>query len=144
MSTIDRLSGRGTRLVGHARQTLESGASHLPKLLEAGAILSVAKTGLRAATTLARRNPALAITLGVVGAGVLAYRFHRRRAEAKAQANPVKLAVHRTADRTVDRVVDLDDAAGDAQASGKSAKARTRKPAGAKAATRAKSADRDA
>ncbi len=143
MSTIDRLSGRGTRLVGHARQTLESGASHLPKLLEAGAILSVAKTGLRAATTLARRNPALAITLGVVGAGVLAYRFHRRRAEAKAQANPVKLAVHRTADRTADRVVDHDDA-GDAHASGKAAKARARKPAGAKATTRAKSADRDA
>lgn len=139
MSTIDRLSGRGTRLVGHARQTLESGASHLPKLLEAGAVLSVAKTGLRAATTLARRNPALAITLGVVGAGVLAYRFHRRRAEAKAQANPVKLPVHRRVDGALDR----DDDAGDAQASGKAAKARARKSAGAKAKTRAKSADRD-
>ena len=135
MSTIDRLSERGTRLVGHARQTLESGASHLPKLLEAGAMLGVAKTGLRAATTLARRHPALAITLGVVGAGVLAYRFHRRRADAKAESTPMKLTVHRTADRRGD--------AGDAQADGKAAKKTSRKASGTRGATRAKSASRD-
>lgn len=139
MSTIDRLSERGTSLVTHARQTLGSGASSLPKLLEAGAMLGVAKTGLRAATTLARRNPALAITLGVVGAGVLAYRFHRRRAEANAQSTPVKLAVHRTAGRTADD----GDAAGDAQASGQAAKKSPRKASGTRGATRAKSASRD-
>ncbi len=135
MSTIDRLSERGTSLVTHARQALGSGASSLPKLLEAGAMLGVAKTGLRAATTLARRNPALAITLGVVGAGVLAYRFHRRRVEAKAQATPVKLTVHRTVDR--------DDDAGDVQADGKAAKKTPRKASGTRGATRAKSASRD-
>jgi len=136
MSTIDRLSERGTSLVTHARQALGSCASSLPKLLEAGAMLGVAKTGLRAATTLARR----AITLGVVGAGVLAYRFHRRRVAAKAQATPATLTVHRNADRPADRGDDGEDA----QATGRSAKARARKPAGAKAATRTKSASRDA
>ncbi|MFD0724100.1 hypothetical protein [Lysobacter brunescens] len=135
MSTIDRLSERGTSLVTHARQALGSGASSLPKLLEAGAMLGVAKTGLRAATTLARRNPALAITLGVVGAGVLAYRFHRRRADAKAASTPMKLTVHRTADRDGD--------AGDAHADGKAAKKTPRKASGSRGATRAKSASRD-
>ncbi len=137
MSTIDRLSERGTSLVTHARQALGSGASSLPKVLEASAMLGVAKTGLRAATTLARRNPALAITLGVVGAGVLAYRFHRRRKEAKAQANAVALPVHRVVDRG-------NDDAGDAQAKGNSTKARARKPAAARTTTRAKSGSRDA
>lgn len=141
MSTIDRLSERGTSLVTHARQALGSGASSLPKLLEAGAMLGVAKTGLRAATTLARRNPALAITLGVVGAGVLAYRFHRRRVEAKAQATPVKLPVHRSADHhAVDRGNDADDA----QATGSGTKTRARKPGGARTTTRTKSASHDA
>lgn len=136
MNTIDRLSERGTSLVTHARQTLGSGASSLPKLLEAGAMLGVAKTGLRAATTLARRHPALAITLGVVGAGVLAYRFHRRRADAKAHTNPVKLTVHRKADR-------VDDAA-DAQLDAEAAKSTTGKAAGSGASKRAKSVARDA
>lgn len=135
MSTIDRLSERGTSLVTHARQALGSGASSLPKLLEAGAMLGVAKTGLRAATTLARRNPALAITLGVVGAGVLAYRFHRRRADAKSASTPMKLSVHRTADRHGD--------AGDAHTDGKAVKKTPRKASAARGATRAKSASRD-
>lgn len=86
MNAIDRLSESGTALVRRARSTLESGSSHLPQWLEAGAALSVAKTGTRVATTLVRRNPGVAIAVGVVGVGVLAYRFYRKRADARADA----------------------------------------------------------
>jgi hypothetical protein len=79
MSAIHHFSQRGNGLVTQARQALGSGASHLPTWLEAGAVMAVAKTGLRATTTLARRNPGIAIALGVVGAGLLAYRFYRKR-----------------------------------------------------------------
>jgi hypothetical protein len=79
MNAMHSLSQRGNGLVTQARQALGSGASHLPTWLEAGAVMAVAKTGLRATTTLARRNPGIAIALGVVGAGLLAYRFYRKR-----------------------------------------------------------------
>jgi hypothetical protein len=79
MSAIHHLSQRGNGLVTQARQALGSGTSHLPTWLEAGAVMAVAKTGLRATTTLARRNPGVMIALGVVGAGLLAYRFYRKR-----------------------------------------------------------------
>lgn len=92
MNTIDRFSESGTALVRRARDTLGSGTSHLPQWLEAGAALSVAKTGTRMATTLVRRNPGIAIAVGVVGAGVLAYRFYRRRAEA-AQTDAPRAAI---------------------------------------------------
>ena len=127
MNAIDRLSERGTSLVGHARQTLESGASHLPKWMEAGAMLGVAKTGVRAATTLARRNPGLAITLGVVGAGVLAYRYYRKRAQA--HDAPVTLMVHRKSDRSDEAVDALVD---------ETPKARSRKAAKPSGSARAK------
>lgn len=107
MSSIERLSERGSSLVTHARDTLASGAAHLPKWLEAGAALGIAKTGARAATTLARRNPGVAIALGVVGAGLLAYRFYRKRAEAEATRPPTRLVVHRKGKRQ-DDVQDVD------------------------------------
>lgn len=92
MNAIDHLSESGTALVRRARGSLESGTSHLPQWLEAGAMLSVAKTGTRVATTLVRRNPGVAIAVGVVGVGVLAYRFYRRRAEA-AQTDAPRAAI---------------------------------------------------
>lgn len=85
-NTIDRLSDSGTALVRQARRTFESTSSHLPSLpkwLEAGAALSVAKAGTKAATTLVRRNPGILLAVGVVGAGVLAYRAYRRHADAR-------------------------------------------------------------
>lgn len=84
MSAMHSLTQRGTGLVGQARQALGSGASHLPTWLEAGAMVGAARTGLRATTTLARRHPGVAIALGVVGAGLLAYRFYRKRANGSA------------------------------------------------------------
>ena len=88
-NTIDRLSDSGTALVRQARRTFESTSSHmpnLPKWLEAGAALSVAKAGTKAATTLVRRNPGILLAVGVVGAGVLAYRAYRRHADARVDA----------------------------------------------------------
>lgn len=92
MNTIERLSESGTALARRARSSLESGSSHLPQWLGAGAALSVAKTGTKVATTLVRRNPGVAIAVGVVGVGVLAYRFYRRRAEA-AQTDAPRAAI---------------------------------------------------
>ncbi len=92
MNAIDRLSDSGSALVHQARRTLSATSSHLPQWLEAGAVMSVAKTGTRAATTLVRRNPGVAIAIGVVGVGVLAYRFFRRRADA-AQTQAPRAAI---------------------------------------------------
>lgn len=86
MNAIDRLSQSSTALARQARRTFEATSSHLPQWLEAGAVLSVAKTGTKVATTLVRRNPGVAIALGVVGVGVLAYRFYRKRAAAQTDA----------------------------------------------------------
>lgn len=85
MNTIDRLTDSSTALVQQARNVLQS--ANLPQWLETGAVLGVAKSGTRAATTLARRNPGVALAIGVVGAGVLAYRFYRKRAAAKIDVN---------------------------------------------------------
>ncbi|MES2670565.1 MAG: hypothetical protein V4673_09145 [Pseudomonadota bacterium] len=88
-STIDRLSDSGTALVRQARRTFESTSSRmpdLPKWIEAGAALSVAKAGTKVATTLVRRNPGILLAVGVVGAGVLAYRAYRRHADARVDA----------------------------------------------------------
>lgn len=90
-NTIDRLSDSGTALVRQARRTFESTSSHLPNLpkwLEAGAALTVAKAGTKAATTLVRRNPGVLLAVGVVGAGILAYRAYRRHADARVDATP--------------------------------------------------------
>lgn len=88
-STIDRLSDSGSAIVRQARRTLESTSSRmpdLPKWIEAGAALSVAKAGTKVATTLVRRNPGILLAVGVVGAGVLAYRAYRRHADARVDA----------------------------------------------------------
>lgn len=90
-NTIDRLSESGTALARQARRTFEATSSHLPNLpkwLEAGAALTVAKAGTKAATTLVRRNPGVLLAIGVVGAGVLAYRAYRRHADARVDAAP--------------------------------------------------------
>lgn len=84
MNAMHSLSQRGTGLVSQARQSLGSGVSHLPTWLEAGAVMAMAKTGLRTTTKMARRHPGVAIALGVVGAGLLAYRFYRKRANGSA------------------------------------------------------------
>ena len=92
MNAIDRLSQSSTALARQARRTFESTSAHLPQWLEAGAVLSVAKTGTKVATTLVRRNPGIAIAVGVVGVGVLAYRFYRKRAAA-AQTDAPRAAI---------------------------------------------------
>lgn len=88
-STIDRLSDSGTALARQARRTFESTTAHLPSLpkwLEAGAALSMAKVGTKAATSLVRRNPGVLVAVGVVGAGVLAYRAYRRYSDRRVDA----------------------------------------------------------
>lgn len=126
MNTFDRLSDRGTHLVSQARRTLESTSSHLPKLLEAGAVMGVAKTGVSAAAKLARRNPGVLVAIGVLGAGVLAYRFYRRRANAQtAGAKPA-----------ISGKVDRDGAGEDADVAVAASDGRKRKSAGNKRKSR--------
>lgn len=90
MNTINRLSDNRVALMERARDTFGNATSHLPRWLEAGAVLSVAKTSTKAATTLVRRNPGVTIAIGVIGAGVLAYRFYRRRVDAKRQPDVIE------------------------------------------------------
>jgi hypothetical protein len=109
MNAMHSLSQRGTGLVSQARRSIGSSVSHLPTWLEAGAVMAVAKTGLRATTTLARRHPGVMIALGVVGAGLLAYRFYRKRANGHAvhAGNGALLDDHeRGSDELVVEVID--------------------------------------
>lgn len=79
MKTIERLSSSSTALAHRARKTIDATSSLLPQWLGTGAALTLARTGTKVATTFVRRNPAAALAIGVVGAGVLAYRMYRRR-----------------------------------------------------------------
>jgi hypothetical protein len=92
MKTIERLSSSSTALAHRARKTIDATSSLLPQWLGTGAALTLARTGTKVATTFVRRNPAAALAIGVVGAGVLAYRMYRRRAadaaDGTAQAVP--------------------------------------------------------
>jgi hypothetical protein len=109
MNAMHSLSQRDTGLVSQARRSIGSSVSHLPTWLEAGAVMAVAKTGLRATTTLARRHPGVMIALGVVGAGLLAYRFYRKRTNGHAvhAGNGALLDDHgRGSDELVVEVID--------------------------------------
>lgn len=81
MKLIDRLSNNPMALT---RNAIGSASASVPQWLSTGAALTLAKTGTKVASTLVRRNPAFAVAVGVVGAGVLAYRFYRRRELAQA------------------------------------------------------------
>lgn len=80
MKTINRNRSKNYALAQHAQKAISATSSLFPQWLSTGAALSLAKTGTRVATKLARRNPAAAVAIGVVGVGVLAYRMYRRRA----------------------------------------------------------------
>lgn len=80
MKTINRNRSKNYALAQHAQKAISATSSLLPQWLSTGAALSLAKTGTRVATKLARRNPAAAVAIGFVGVGVLAYRMYRRRA----------------------------------------------------------------
>lgn len=137
-NTIDRLSDSGSALVRQARRTLESTSSHLPDLpkwLEAGAALGVAKAGTRAATTLVRRNPGILLAVGVVGAGVLAYRAYRRHADARVDAPRAAISGKVTrSNGTKVKVAAADESEAKAESSDK------RAPRARKTSKRAKSA----
>ena len=80
MKTSNRNSSNSSAPAQHAQKTISATSSLFPRWLSTGAALSLAKTGTKVATKLARRNPAAAVAIGVVGVGVLAYRMYRRRA----------------------------------------------------------------
>ena len=67
------------RLADHARRAFDTAQPALMQWVKGGAALGVARTGAKVALTVAKRNPAIFVAAGVLGAGVLAYRFYRKR-----------------------------------------------------------------
>ncbi len=67
------------RLALHARRAFDAAQPSIAQWVKGGAALGVARTGAKVALTVAKRNPAVFVAAGVLGAGVLAYRFYRKR-----------------------------------------------------------------
>ena len=63
----------------HARRALDAGRPAVTEWIKGGAALAATRTGAKLALTVAKRNPAVFVAAGVLGAGVLAYRFYRKR-----------------------------------------------------------------
>lgn len=63
----------------HARRALDAGRPAVTDWIKGGAALAATRTGAKLALTVAKRNPAVFVAAGVLGAGVLAYRFYRKR-----------------------------------------------------------------
>lgn len=67
------------RIALHARRAFDTAQPALVQWVKGGAALGVARTGAKVVLTVAKRNPAVFVAAGVLGAGVLAYRFYRKR-----------------------------------------------------------------
>ena len=79
MSSKDHVQPRSARLARHARRAFDSAQPAIADWVKGGAALGVARTGAKVALTVAKRNPMVFVAAGVLGAGVLAYRFYRKR-----------------------------------------------------------------
>ena len=79
-------AGAGLRQAGrHAGSSLRHAGHGAEQWIKTGAALGAARTGVKVATTVVRRNPvAVAAAAAVVGAGVLAYVLYRKRREQQA------------------------------------------------------------
>ncbi len=86
MSAIDRLSKGGAAALGLARDAVDTASPKLKQWLKTGAALGVARTGVRVAGGVVRRNPGLALAAAAVGAGYLAYTAYRKNAAAVSAA----------------------------------------------------------
>ncbi|WP_242111751.1 hypothetical protein [Luteimonas aquatica] len=88
MSKFESLTGRALEIAGSVGDSLKKSVpDRAMKWVETGAALGAVKAGGRAATTLVRRNPAVAIAT-VAGAGVLWY-LVRRHQKKKALGQPI-------------------------------------------------------
>ncbi len=114
MKTIERPAGSSTSLAHQARKTIDATSSLLPQWLGKGAALTLATTGTKVIARLARRNPATAVAIGVIGAGVLGYRMYRRRADeisAAAEADPSSVEVPAVRKRTTKKAANQPESA---------------------------------
>jgi len=79
MNTLTHLTDRAMLLANQAGSSLKDTViPSAQKLLQTGAALGVAKTGVKVARGFIRRNPAVAVA-AVAGAGLLAYAAYRKR-----------------------------------------------------------------
>lgn len=82
MSKFSDITGpaleRAMELVGHAGDNFKSGGSNAAEWLKAGAAIGAMKTGGRAVTRVAKRNPTTTIAVAAVGLGLLGYALYRK------------------------------------------------------------------
>ncbi|HEV8693381.1 MAG TPA: hypothetical protein VGQ93_04215 [Lysobacter sp.] len=86
MNRIDSLSERALELAQLVGDNVKHAVPRAGQLLDAGAKLSVVKSGARVAGSFVRRNPVL-IAAAVAGAGLLWYAAHRRAKRAQHAGN---------------------------------------------------------
>ncbi|WP_411833517.1 hypothetical protein [Pseudoxanthomonas mexicana] len=79
MNKLTHLTDRAMSMASHAGSGLKHAVvPNAQKLLQTGAALGAAKTGLKVARGFIRRNPAVAVA-AAAGAGLLAYAVYRKR-----------------------------------------------------------------
>jgi uncharacterized membrane protein YebE (DUF533 family) len=81
MKPIDVLNKGAAVALGTARSAFDAASPTVKAWLTTGAALGAARTGVRVAGGVIRRNPALAVAAAAVGVGVLAYTAYRKHAQ---------------------------------------------------------------
>ena len=107
----DRALERALELAHTAGDGLKSAGGSLRRAawIKTGAAIGAVKTGGKAATRFARRNPAVAVAAAAVGVGLLGYALYRKQQKKKAaQGHVVNGQAQRinARDRRNDTVVD--------------------------------------
>ncbi|MCD9085411.1 hypothetical protein [Stenotrophomonas sp. SY1] len=82
MSKFSDITGpaleRALELVNHAGGSIKGGGANAAEWLKAGAAIGAMKTGGRAVTRVAKRNPTATIAVAAVGLGLLGYALYRK------------------------------------------------------------------
>lgn len=113
MSKFSDLTGpaleRALELVSHAGDNLKSGGSNAAEWLKAGAAIGAMKTGGKAVSRVARRNPTATIAVAAVGLGLLGYAVYRKnkRDNAAIEARSREIARRRHPASVVEETSDI-------------------------------------
>ncbi|MCW4455941.1 hypothetical protein OK348_14210 [Flavobacterium sp. MXW15] len=113
----DRALERALELAGNAGDSLRHAGSNLRHLgpqasdwIKTGAAIGAVKTGGKAATRFARRNPAVTIAAAAVGVGLIGYAIYRKRQRdrnAPLNGSAQRISPNRSTATTVDETSDI-------------------------------------
>ena len=113
MSKFSDITGpaleRALKLVNSAGGNIKHGGSSAAEWLKTGAAIGAMKTGGRAVTRVAKRNPTATVAVAAVGLGLIGYALYRKnkRDNAALEERSRRIAERRRTTTTVDETSDI-------------------------------------